>query len=199
MIRRAPGSNSPESSAARRRRRRLSPECRWRARAWPAVVCAGLLDLWDDLRVQYRRCRGSVARWARDVPEAGNAHTGEELVLGVSALLDVPEIDVFRHAWRRWFGGDTEPRVESPFLRYMFLGEVPHWVRDYCRQVLAADRAGTLVATRFGVVPARHRRVRLGLLLALLLLITFILLVLLADGAGSLIPGLDGCISPPCY
>lgn len=136
----------------------------------------------------------------RSLCRGGRSWPAETTVLDAAALLDVAEIELFRQAWRRWYGEEGGLVVERRFLRYMFRGEIPFWVRDYCRHVLADARAGCLDRARFGIRPD-HAAVnpRRGLLLALLVVAAFVALMLLAGSDAPHIPGIEGCLLPPCY
>jgi hypothetical protein len=51
---------------------------------------------------------------------------------------DISPFDLYRHAYRAWFGVEAETRnLEHRFVACLFHGEVPFWVRDYCRRAMA--------------------------------------------------------------
>lgn len=135
-------------------------------------------------------------------PEKGKqTETEDQCVLDASALLDVPEFELFRLAYRHWFGNDiSETELESCFVAYMFERRVPFWVRYFAKEVLDKGREGTLDPVDFGVRPAaatikgRQRGIRY---LVVAVLVVFVL-VLIAHFTARLIPGLD-CFFPPCY
>ena len=73
--------------------------------------------------------------------------------------LRIGEFDLFRLAYRRWYG--AEPRLdwlERVFARYMFHRRVPPWVRQFCRDVLERAGARALDRRDFGadMVPRRE-------------------------------------------
>lgn len=78
------------------------------------------------------------SRWDRSVADA-------------AARLDIREIDVFRLAYRWWFGREAEARMlERAFAAYMFRQETPAWARHYARQVLQSGPDGGEAARRLG-------------------------------------------------
>lgn len=116
-------------------------------------------------------------------PEDAPASTDAEAVRDAAFALKVSEFDLFRLAYRRWYGRDAEIKpLERVFAAYMFHQVVPAWVRQFCREVLAAAREGRLDRETFGAagVPRREplvdypRRfialVMVGLLLTYLLI-----------------------------
>lgn len=55
-------------------------------------------------------------------------------VLKGAALLKVTRFELFRIAYRRWFGFDLQDRVlKRSYLPYMFRSQVPPWVRKLTR------------------------------------------------------------------
>lgn len=86
-----------------------------------------------------------------------------------AAALDITEFDLFRLAYRRWFGQQPEPEaLERIFADYMLRGTVPFWLRRLCID-LEERRAGgdlppdTLDAQRYRDRPAPPRRRALAL------------------------------------
>ncbi len=80
-------------------------------------------------------------------------------VVLAATLLRIREFDLFSLAWRRWYGAPgTERDIERHFVAYMFRREVPSWVRQYCREVVAQAKAGPLDRRAFGAeaVPRRE-------------------------------------------
>ncbi len=72
-------------------------------------------------------------------------------VLEASRALKVSEFDLFRLAYRHWHGDEADEKaLERIFVGYMFRQTVPLWVRQFCRQVLSAARAGALDRSAFG-------------------------------------------------
>jgi hypothetical protein len=103
--------------------------------------------------------------------------------------LGVREIDLFRLAWHRWYGDRGSDRViENAFVAYMFRHEVPPWVRQFVRTVLADAARGRLQPQPYGVIPRRREpplrwpgAVYVGIVLA----VTVLFVVVLAATPGS--------------
>jgi hypothetical protein len=76
-------------------------------------------------------------------------------VLEAAALLEVTEFELFRIACRRWFGADIDDGELERFiyLPYMFRGQVPPWMRQLVRTVIAEIEA-------LDLEPTACRRVR---------------------------------------
>ncbi len=128
------------------------------------------------------------------------AKTDIEDVLAAAAALDIAEVTLFRKAYRKWFGARIgEEALDKYFVAYMFAGVVPHWVRDYARQVLDNAEQHTLDPVKFGVLPVLRRRPRFGLGMLLLQFAVFVLLVLITDWTLRQIPNFQSCLLPPCY
>ncbi len=69
------------------------------------------------------------------------------LVQEAAAALEVREFDVFRAAYRAWYGVEPETvALEKEFVAYMFRQRLPPYVRHFARQVLAEAEAGRLRA-----------------------------------------------------
>ena len=128
------------------------------------------------------------------------AKTDIDDVLAAAAILDIAEVQLFRAAYRKWFGSPVgEDALDRYFVAYMFAGVVPHWVRDYARQVLDNAKRHRLDPVKFGVLPVLRRRPRFGLGMVLLQFALIVLLVLIADWTLRQIPGFQSCLLPPCY
>lgn len=128
------------------------------------------------------------------------AGTDIDRVLEAAALLDIAEVQLFRQAYRHWFGRHIdEVRLDRVFCAYMFVGAVPYWVRDYSRQVLEQAARHRLDPVKFGVVPRLVRRSALGLWMLLAPFAVLAVLVWLADWALRALPGAPSCLFPPCY
>jgi hypothetical protein len=108
-------------------------------------------------------------------------------VLDAAFLLRIGEFDLFRLAFRRWFGREADEKaLEKVFVNYLFARKVPPWVRHFCRQVVADAQAGRLDCDAFGARAVRRREplvdyparfvalVMVGLFLAYLLIQHFI-------------------------
>lgn len=123
-------------------------------------------------------------------------------VLEAAALLEVTEFELFRIAYRRWFGADIRDRdLERHYLPYMFKSQVPPWVRQLSRTVIAEADADTLDPRSYGVLPRPltmdmyQRGLRYFLWIA-------VILGTLWTGAATvagLVPGYQSCYLPPCY
>jgi len=75
-----------------------------------------------------------------------------DLVTAAAGRLELSEIDLFRLAYRHWFGEEPDGRaLERIFAAYMFRRAVPAWVRHYAREVLALRRIGPAEAGRLGL------------------------------------------------
>ena len=128
------------------------------------------------------------------------ANTDIDNVLAAAAALDIAEVQLFRKAYRKWFGSRVdEDLLDRHFVAYMFAGVVPHWARDYARQVLDHAAHHRLDPVKFGVLPVLRRRTRFGLGMLLLLFAVIALLVLIADWTLRQLPGFQSCLLPPCY
>lgn len=104
------------------------------------------------MQPRIRRRDASLLEDARLVPDA-------------AAALGVREFDLFRLAYRRWYGRDAdEKRLERYFAPYMFHQVAPPWVRHMCREVLARAAQGRLDPDDFGAATVRRvqRPVPLG-------------------------------------
>lgn len=100
-------------------------------------------------------------------------------------LLGVSEFRFFGIAHRHWFGREIgELRLEPIFVRYMLQDDIPCWVRDLARRVLARDEAGILDPGEFGIArPAATPEMRVrGQWYAVLLLVILTLFCILITG-----------------
>jgi len=76
----------------------------------------------------------------------------DELVTEAMAALGILDFELFRAAWRNWYGTEPEDRfLEPAFVTYLFTRFVPGYVRHFARQVLAEATAGRLEPANFGV------------------------------------------------
>jgi hypothetical protein len=123
-------------------------------------------------------------------------------VAETAGLLEVTEFELFRLAYRDWYGrAATEADLEAYFTPFMFADVVPFWLRRYCARIRAESCAGQLDPVRLGiprlVVPAHGLR---WLIIAVILLLLLPAgLLLLSDLASDLMPFLSECYFPPCY
>lgn len=123
-------------------------------------------------------------------------------VLEAVALLEVTEFEFFRIAYRRWYGcavGDHE--LEPLYLPYMFKGQVPIWVRQLAREVIAKAETGSLDPKTYGVLPRQLSMDMYNRGLRYFLWITVILGTMLTGAAtvAELMPWYQSCYFPPCY
>lgn len=116
-----------------------------------------LRERWEQFKAGYEQ---------RHPRPFGEEHLSDDvyLVIRASSDLDIAEFELFVKAYEKWFGTEAkEERVEKYYLGYMFCGQVPPWVREYCRQVAASAQRHQLDPVNFGVKPIITRRVKLGL------------------------------------
>ncbi len=67
------------------------------------------------------------------------------LVAEAANRLGVGEFQLFRLAHRAWHGAEVEAKALEPdFLGYMLRDDVPFWVRQYARKVVAGHEQGML-------------------------------------------------------
>ena len=109
-------------------------------------------------------------------------------VLSASAILEITEFRLFELAYQRWFGEPPlEQKLEPIYTAYMFRANAPFWVRQFCRDVMARDRTGTLDPTEFGVYPAPeietmfNRGIRYTMVVLLVMVTLHLVAVLVAN------------------
>ena len=122
-------------------------------------------------------------------------------VVDTASVLHVSELEVFRLAYRNWFGRPAQDEeIDSCFSHYIDDSEVPMWVRDFTRRVQTLHTQGCLDVRRFGVEPApdtTHWMAFLGGMAFAGMLALLALLVYLAIKAQEATP--TACQLPPCY
>lgn len=92
------------------------------------------------------RFRDHVAPSVAHVPEAAE-------------ILAIGEFELFRLAHRWWHDSDADDAlIDRAFGDYLLHGDVPPWVRHYCRRVLMLAAVGQLDPADFGVERPRVRR-----------------------------------------
>lgn len=101
------------------------------------------------------------AEWLERLFRPFAPRVGEDArdVVDAAWALRISEFSLFRLAYRRWYGGEAEVKwLERVFAGYMFRQQVPPWVRQFCREVLAQAAAGGLERRAFGAdtVPRRE-------------------------------------------
>ena len=63
-------------------------------------------------------------------------------VIDAAQALRIREYDLFRAAFRRWWGREADTKaLERVFVAYMFHQVVPPWVRHFCRQTWRCSTA----------------------------------------------------------
>jgi hypothetical protein len=64
--------------------------------------------------------------------------TDGERVIHIANVQEISELEVFHRAHQHWFGEAPQAeQLEQEFVRYLYFGATPHWVRHYCRDVHA--------------------------------------------------------------
>ncbi len=75
-----------------------------------------------------------------------------DLAAEAKAALGILDFELFRTAWRSWYGAEPEDRrLEPAFVTYLYTTRLPGYVRHFARQVLDAAAAGCLDPAAFGV------------------------------------------------
>jgi hypothetical protein len=124
-----------------------------------------------------------------------------QAVVYAAATLQTSEFEVFRLAYREWFGRPAETRdMEACFHRYLATTRAPAWVRSFVRRIRKLADEGCLDLNMFGLEspsPASKAQIALGvsLLAGLLTIVAF--LIYSAFRLGS--PLSVVCQLPPCY
>lgn len=73
-------------------------------------------------------------------------------VTTASRVLRVPEFEIFRLAYARWYGRRaSDAQLEPLFVHYLFREQAPPWVRHFTRTVVEDEREGRLDPTKFGL------------------------------------------------
>jgi hypothetical protein len=123
-------------------------------------------------------------------------------VLEAAALLEVTEFELFRIAWGKWHGGGIgDAQLERHYLPYMFKGQVPVWVRQLARKIVAEAEADELNPANYGVMPKPQTMDMYNRGLRYCLWIAVIMGTLLTGAAtvAELSPWYQSCFFPPCY
>ncbi len=135
------------------------------------------------------------------MPFDENMRPDVQAVLETSAILEITDFEVFRIAYRDWFGHLALDGVIEPFFTdYMFNDIVPAWVRHFTRLVLGLAREGRLDPQRFGIEPrpVSTSMVARGLRYLIIVVLWLTILVHLAYFATRYWPEAS-CYFPPCY
>src|SRR5919106_6993873 len=178
---------APASGASCRRSSRRIERCR-AGMARAASLCFAV----GSRAMRKRKLFFDEKRMSADVAD----------VLEASALLQVTEFELFRIAWRRWYGRTIADRdLEHYYLPYMFRSQVPPWVRQLARQVIAEAEASRLDPASYGIVPRQLTMDMYNRGLRYCLWIAMILGTLLTGAAtvAELSPWYQSCYLPPCY
>jgi len=123
-------------------------------------------------------------------------------VLEAAALLEVTEFELFRIAYRRWFGAEIgDDGLERHYLPYMFKGRVPVWVRHVAREVIDEAEREVLDPLAYGVHPRPLTMDMYNRGLRYFLWIAVILGTLMTGAAtvAEFAPWYQSCYFPPCY
>ncbi|HJO72319.1 MAG: hypothetical protein QF450_08465 [Rhodospirillales bacterium] len=84
---------------------------------------------------------------------AGDGRT----VIDAAQALRIREYDLFRAAFRQWWGREADDKtLERVFVASMFHQVVPPWVRHFCRRVLEMRRQDRLDPVALGVAGFRR-------------------------------------------
>ena len=74
------------------------------------------------------------------------------LVMDAAAILHLREFDLFRAAWRNWFGRIPDDKAMEPvFVDYLFHQRIPFWVRHFANRVISDAEAGEVNRCALGV------------------------------------------------
>jgi len=74
------------------------------------------------------------------------------LVSDAAALLHLREFDLFRAAWRNWFGQTPDDKVlDRVFVDYLFHQRVPFWVRHFANRAIRDVEAGRTDWRKLGI------------------------------------------------
>ncbi len=121
-------------------------------------------------------------------------------VVNAAALLRVSEFEVFRLAYREWFGqlaADSE--IDIIFGHYLSQSVVPVWVRNFTRKIDRLNDEKRLDVSEFGIQPppSSPRMVAVGSIALVAIVMIVTLLIYLAIQAEDL--RALKCQFPPCY
>lgn len=123
-------------------------------------------------------------------------------VLDAASQLDATEFDVFRGAYREWFGREpADPEIEPYFAHYMYSETAPHWVRSYTRRVRETAARRTIDPREFGIQPAPvpDSEVRRGRIYIAVVGVFLLVIFLAITRDDALLAVMRNCILPPCY
>ena len=122
-------------------------------------------------------------------------------VVSAASVLRVSEFEVFRLAYREWFGRlAVDGEIDAIFGRYVAQAIVPMWVRDFTRKIVRLSEQGRLNVSEFGIqLPsaASPWMMFVGGMAFVFIVMIITLLVYLAIQAEEKMA--LGCQFPPCY
>ena len=122
-------------------------------------------------------------------------------VIAAAAALSISEFEIFRLAYRNWFGRLPEENTLGVFFdHYLQKQSVPMWVRAFTRRIKQLEAAGRLDRREFGLElpsPANARTIFIGVI-ALLAMLLIVGLLIYSTHTG-IDAALRGCQLPPCY
>lgn len=127
------------------------------------------------------------------------------LVAEAANRLGVGEFQFFRLAHREWFDREVQAAdLEPAFLGYMLHDQVPHYVRQYARNVIQRDDAGALdpEATEYHIFdhdrPAPRRRLFGAYQIAIVVIFTIVFMGLVMYTYTPVFLEGGSCLFPPC-
>ena len=140
---------------------------------------------------------------------AGDSDDSKAVAFAATAL-HVSEHDIFRLAYRNWFGyWLSDDELDAEFGRYLNYCTVPIWVRDFTRKVLQLQADGQLAGLRRGLDLGRGlnvdevdgmgdlSRLLIGSIASIIACVAVLCLVFLAIRSQEL--NQLSCMLPPCY
>ena len=122
-------------------------------------------------------------------------------VVHTAALLRISEFEVFRLAFREWFGClATEVEINVAFSHYLSRSVVPVWVRNFTRKIDRLEQEGRLDRREFGIQPqppSSPQMVAVGSIALVVIVMIVTLLIYLAIQLEERLA--LKCQFPPCY
>ncbi len=123
-------------------------------------------------------------------------------VLEVAALLDTNEFNIFKLAFKHWFGHSVhDEKLEHSFSNYMFNEIVPHWVRHFTREVLRNQLIDDLDPATYGLSEPTPspRTLFWGRVYTSAIALIILLLFVITLGPEELFGITKSCYFLPCY
>ena len=124
------------------------------------------------------------------------------LVADTAGLLEISEFRVFQLAFGEWYGREIRDyEAEDYFTVFMYQDRVPFWVRRFCHKIQDLNDAGRLNPRDFGIKPERfeYRLLQWAVRGVIVMLVTMVILLFLANTVADLMPFIKECYFPPCY